>query len=204
MCGEGTGDFLFFSPLFSCVGYPTEKPKKETKRRRRNGIQKINHQIFITLKPTKKLLKKQTLSLSPHHIRTLFLRINVTNAPFLVTKLQIKVLPCVIAFVDSLVVDRIVGFEGLGAPEADADADTFPTASLETRLCAAGVLFDASASVSKQPHLLPQNDNGDDADTNRRRDSTGRNLRTGNKGGGGGGGRKNGSGAEDAEDDEWD
>lgn len=60
---------------------------------------------------------------------------NVENAPFLVTKLKIQVLPCVLAFVNGVSTDRIVGFEGLGYSE-----DTFTTKDLETRLLAAGVL----------------------------------------------------------------
>ncbi len=51
------------------------------------------------------------------------------------TKLNVKVLPCVIAFVDGVSVDRIVGFEGVGYSE-----DTFTTRDLEKRLVGAGVL----------------------------------------------------------------
>jgi thioredoxin-like negative regulator of GroEL len=66
---------------------------------------------------------------------------NVDNAPFLVTKLKIQVLPCVLAFVDGLSVDRIVGFEGLGYTQ-----DTFTTKDLETRLLASGVVQRAKAT----------------------------------------------------------
>lgn len=38
--------------------------------------------------------------LAPKHFDTLFLRADVANVPFLVTKLAIKTLPCVIGFVD--------------------------------------------------------------------------------------------------------
>lgn len=74
-------------------------------------------------------------TLAPHHIETRFLRINVENAPFLVAKLKIQVLPCVIAFVDGISVDRIIGFEGLGYSE-----HTFTARDLEARLLKAGVL----------------------------------------------------------------
>lgn len=66
---------------------------------------------------------------------------NVDNAPFLVTKLKIQVLPCVIAFVDGVGADRIVGFEGLGGGELGNDGDGFRTKDLEARLLAAGVLI---------------------------------------------------------------
>ncbi|ORY09911.1 thioredoxin-like protein [Clohesyomyces aquaticus] len=51
-------------------------------------------------------------SLAPAHYEARLLRINVDNCPFLVTKLKVQVLPCVIAFIDGVGVDRIVGFEG--------------------------------------------------------------------------------------------
>lgn len=65
---------------------------------------------------------------------------NVDHAPFLVTKLKVQVLPCVIAFVDGVGADRIVGFEGLGGGEVGNDGDGFRTKDLEARLLAAGVL----------------------------------------------------------------
>jgi hypothetical protein len=66
---------------------------------------------------------------------------NVENAPFLVTKLKIQVLPCVLAFVDGVSVDRIVGFEGLGYTQ-----DTFTTKDLEGRLLSSGVIQRAKAT----------------------------------------------------------
>lgn len=65
---------------------------------------------------------------------------NVDNAPFLVTKLKVQVLPCVLSFVDGVSVDRIVGFEGLGYTQ-----DTFTTKDLEGRLLRSGVLQRAKA-----------------------------------------------------------
>lgn len=40
--------------------------------------------------------------LAPKHLDTLFLRADVANVPFLVAKLSIKTLPCVIGFVDGI------------------------------------------------------------------------------------------------------
>lgn len=66
---------------------------------------------------------------------------NVENAPFLVTKLQVQVLPCVLAFIDGVSVDRLVGFEGLGYTQ-----DTFTTKDLEARLLGSGVVQRAKAT----------------------------------------------------------
>jgi hypothetical protein len=49
--------------------------------------------------------------------------------------LKVQVLPCVIAFVDGIGADRIIGFEGLGRT-----AENFTTRDLEARLIRAGVL----------------------------------------------------------------
>jgi thioredoxin-like negative regulator of GroEL len=74
--------------------------------------------------------------LAPKHFDTRIIRVNVDNAPFLVTKLQVKMLPCVISFIDGLGVDRIIGFEGLGR----RGGDDFTTKHLEDRLLQSGVL----------------------------------------------------------------
>lgn len=67
---------------------------------------------------------------------------NVENAPFLVTKLKIQVLPCVLSFVNGVSVDRIVGFEGLGYTP-----DVFTTKDLEARLLSSGVIQRAKATA---------------------------------------------------------
>ncbi|KAI4201272.1 MAG: hypothetical protein LQ348_001654 [Seirophora lacunosa] len=74
-------------------------------------------------------------TLAPLHFDTRFLRINVDNAPFLVTKLKVQLLPCVIAFRQGVSIDRIIGFEGLGYSE-----ETFSTKDLERRLVISGAL----------------------------------------------------------------
>jgi thioredoxin-like negative regulator of GroEL len=87
---------------------------------------------------------------------------NVENAPFLVTRLKIQVLPCVLAFVDGVSVDRIIGFEGLGY-----SSDTITAKDLEARLLQAGVLLrvkvlgNGDTSV-RQPRWEERNDGDDD------------------------------------------
>jgi hypothetical protein len=83
-------------------------------------------------------LHKQALA--KKHFDTRFLKMNVDIAPFLVTKLKVQVLPCVLCFIDGISVDRIVGFEGLGYT-----ADTFTTPDLERRLLGSGVVQRAKA-----------------------------------------------------------
>lgn len=84
---------------------------------------------------------------------------NVENAPFLVTKLRVQVLPCVIAFVDGISVDRIVGFEGLGYTQ-----DTFTTKDLEARLLSSGVVQRAKAIGNEQVEAQRRKTEAEDED----------------------------------------
>ena len=89
-------------------------------------------------------------SLAPSHYEARLLRINVDNCPFLVTKLKIQVLPCVISFIDGIGADRIVGFEGLGRTP-----DSFTTRDLEARLIRAGV-FERSKVTREDERQAPR------------------------------------------------
>lgn len=84
---------------------------------------------------------------------------NVENAPFLVTKMKIQVLPCVLAFVDGVSVDRIVGFEGLGYTQ-----DTFTTKDLEQRLLSSGVIQRAKTTGDPSIKFGVKKDKKDDSD----------------------------------------
>ena len=53
------------------------------------------------------------------------------DAPFFVEKLQVRLLPCVVAFVNGVAADRIVGFDQLGA------TDDFPTEQVHGAVCLA-------------------------------------------------------------------
>lgn len=83
----------------------------------------------------------------------------------MVAKLKIQILPCVIAFVDGVGVDRIVGFEGLGGGELGNDGDRFRTKDLEARLLATGVLIGEKklmeAAVSRERATGKTNDDDD-------------------------------------------
>ncbi|KAL6708138.1 hypothetical protein ACN47E_003322 [Coniothyrium glycines] len=85
-------------------------------------------------------------SLAQSHYEARILKINVDNCPFLVTRLGVQVLPCVIAFIDGVGADRIVGFEGLGR-----SPDNFKTRDLEARLIRANVF--ARNKVTQEDEL---------------------------------------------------
>ncbi|PSN70969.1 thioredoxin-like protein [Corynespora cassiicola Philippines] len=106
-------------------------------------------------------------SLATAHYEARLLKINVDNCPFLVTKLKIQVLPCVIAFIDGVGVDRIIGFEGLGRTP-----DNFTTRDLEARLIRANVLLRTKVNQEDERRMLQkskaaqreQDDDDDDWD----------------------------------------
>ncbi|KAG8970978.1 hypothetical protein FRB90_010635 [Tulasnella sp. 427] len=80
------------------------------------------------------IMDKHLELIAPHHFKTRFIRVFVENVPWLVDKLQIKVLPCVISFVGGVTKDKLIGFEELG------NDDAFTTAALELRLAQSGVI----------------------------------------------------------------
>lgn len=96
------------------------------------------------------------------HFDTRLVSINVENAPFLVVKLGIQVLPCVISFIDGVGVDRIIGFEGIGYKP-----DSFTVAQLEARLLDCGVLVRAKMNAQDDARRIKSSatrENEDDDD----------------------------------------
>ncbi|KAF9495420.1 thioredoxin-like protein [Pleurotus eryngii] len=90
------------------------------------------------------IMDKHLAKLAPKYYGTRFMRVFVENVPWLVEKLAIKVLPCVICFMDGVTKDRLVGFEELG------NNDSFDTAQLEWRLSRAGVIQKAPTNQIDQ------------------------------------------------------
>ncbi|EFN53113.1 hypothetical protein CHLNCDRAFT_26239 [Chlorella variabilis] len=65
---------------------------------------------------------------------TRFIKLSAPDAPFFVEKLQVRMLPCVVMFLNGVAADRIIGFDALGA------TDDFPTSQVEKKLLKAGVV----------------------------------------------------------------
>ncbi|KDQ64617.1 hypothetical protein JAAARDRAFT_52563 [Jaapia argillacea MUCL 33604] len=86
------------------------------------------------------IMDKHLAKLAPKYFDTRFIRVFVENVPWLVERLSIKVLPCVICFVNGVSKDKMVGFEDLG------NEDEFQTATLELRLLQNGMIRKPSAT----------------------------------------------------------
>lgn len=87
------------------------------------------------------IMDKHLARLAPKYFNTRFFRVFVENVPWLVEKLAIKVLPCVICFKDGISKDRLTGFEELG------NSDEFDTAVLELRLATSGIIVKSGNSL---------------------------------------------------------
>ncbi|XP_038982904.1 thioredoxin domain-containing protein PLP3A-like [Phoenix dactylifera] len=68
------------------------------------------------------------------HIDTKFIKLDAENAPFFVTKLAVKTLPCIILFKNGVAFDRLIGFQDLGSK------DDFTMSALENLLKRKGII----------------------------------------------------------------
>lgn len=99
-----------------------------------NTARTVVHFGLSTFQKCKYMDQKLEL-LAESHLTTKFVRIDVENCPFLVSKLNIKVLPFVVAYKQGKEALRIVGFSTLGN-----DPDGFAIESLESVLSQAGII----------------------------------------------------------------
>ena len=81
-----------------------------------------------------KVVDKHLSNVCRKYTDTKFIKVNATEAPFFITKLQITVLPCIVMFRGGIAIDRIVGFDELGG------TDDFPQLRLEKRLADKGII----------------------------------------------------------------
>lgn len=112
------------------------------------------HREFERCKIVDEHLKKICMM----HLETRFVKIDCEKAPFFVGRLQIKVLPTLVCFIDGVAVDRVVGFEELG------QRDDFPTLMLIRRLVQAQVVKILNKNESPEFHLAVKKRKGSDED----------------------------------------
>ncbi|TYJ53694.1 hypothetical protein B9479_005661 [Cryptococcus floricola] len=151
------------------------------------------------------IMDRKLAELAPSYPHTLFLKASVDNVPFLVSKMAIKVLPCVMCYVDGRAVDRLIGFEELG------QTDNFSTKALEFRLQQSGVFpRNTSLSANLNPLLVGGkgrqangngNGNGKGSDSEDSQDEDER--RRTQQGRRGGGIRTGMASKGDSDDDDW-
>ncbi|KAM0755595.1 thioredoxin-like protein [Meredithblackwellia eburnea MCA 4105] len=122
-----------------------EKDVIESTARAKRSVLHFFHRDFRRCKIMDQHLEK----LAAKHHDTLFLRAEVSNVPFLVDKIQVRVLPCVVGFVEGVSKMKIIGFEELEG------GDHFNTASLELVMLQCGVISGSPGHEAKsEPKAL--------------------------------------------------
>ncbi|WVQ72992.1 hypothetical protein IAR50_002555 [Cryptococcus sp. DSM 104548] len=171
------------------VEYKEEKPMIERMAKEKYCLINFFHPDFKRCE----IMDRKLAELAPAHPHTLFLKASVDNVPFLVSKMAIKVLPCVMCYVDGRAVDRLIGFEDLG------QTDTFTTKALEFRLQQSGVLpRNTSLSANLNPLLVGRNRQAKGSDSDDSEDG-GERRRTQKRGGI----RTGMANKDDSDEDDW-
>ncbi|KAL6220608.1 hypothetical protein ACLB2K_008364 [Fragaria x ananassa] len=94
-----------------------------------------------------KIMDKHLKTLALKHLDTKFIRLDAENAPFFVTKLGVKTLPCVIIFRKGVAVDRLIGFIDMGGK------DDFSTRALEVVLIKKGIISEIKEDDEDDDYL---------------------------------------------------
>ncbi|KAL4398967.1 hypothetical protein ACI68E_004364 [Malassezia pachydermatis] len=141
---DGEGDLAqAFQEMAARMGADTSDPDrgkykevKDEKELLRTSIREPRCVIHFAKKEFRRcqILDRHLEHLARQHPNTLFVKVDVENTPFLVDKLHIRVLPCIMAFVNGISKDKLIGFESFG------NSDSFTTAALEWRLGQTGVI----------------------------------------------------------------
>lgn len=142
------------------------------------------------------IMDRALSQLAPYHHEVRFARVDVRNTPFLVEKLGIRVLPCVIGFKDGVGVERVVGFEGLGERGFDATDSGFRVGVLEKRMVGKGVFVGVKVGGEGEGSDEEGGSDEDEEQGSRRRNGFGRkgkSIRSGRV-------RRD----EEEDDDDWD
>ncbi|CRG88555.1 hypothetical protein PISL3812_05586 [Talaromyces islandicus] len=142
------------------------------------------------------LMDEHLRSLAPRHYEVRFARVDVRDCPFLVEKLNVRVLPCVICFIDGIGKDRIIGFEGLASLRKRNGVENFSTVELEQRFLMSNVLVRGKLTEEGKAGWAFDEDSESEEEERRQKKQHGRRgIRDGTAG------RRNN---DDDDDDDWD
>eukprot|EP00741_Cyanophora_paradoxa_P012175 tig00020603_g11763.t1 len=108
-----------------------------------------------------KIVDKHLNILARKHVEPLFIKLNAEKSPFFVGKLQVRMLPTIVIFKDGVAVDRVVGFDELGA------RDDFDTVVMERRLakgCEGVKLPEKKKAARVEKKIYGRKDESSDSD----------------------------------------
>ncbi|KAH3684331.1 hypothetical protein WICPIJ_004711 [Wickerhamomyces pijperi] len=119
--------------------------------------------LMFYIKSFKKceIMQSKLEILAQKHLTTKFIKINAEDAPFLVTRLKVKVLPCVMLYINGVEANRIVGFDKLNYNEKN---DDFTIESLEQFLMNNGVIERKATNYQRVMKKVEQSDDESDLD----------------------------------------
>lgn len=90
--------------------------------------------------------------------QTQFLYINAEKAPFFINKLGVRTLPTLCIFIDGVLKDKVLGFEGLSG-------DQFLTWELAARLSQSGVIENPKDKIKDKTLMKNQRIRGNESDS---------------------------------------
>lgn len=107
-----------------------------------------------------KVMDDKLKVMAEKHLSTKFIRVNVENAPFLVTRLKIKVLPAVLIYINGVESNRLVGFDKLNFNESG----DFQIESLEKFLLDNGAIQRKATNYKRILKSKQYQDDDDESD----------------------------------------
>lgn len=102
-----------------------------------------------------KIMDKHLKLLCQEYPQTQFLALNAEKTPFFVQKLAIRSLPTLCFFIDGVMRDKLLGFDGLSG-------DEFLTIELARRMAQAGVIPDPKEKIKDKTVLKGTRKRGGD------------------------------------------
>lgn len=106
--------------------------------------------------PKCKAMNSKLELLAEKHVALCVAAIQADQAPFLVTKLKVKVLPFVVVYKKGQEVARIVGFEGIGAGSSEVDFEL-----LERKLLDCGAISRRTTNYTSIRNKAPRKEDSD-------------------------------------------
>ncbi|MCJ1472967.1 hypothetical protein MMC13_001616 [Lambiella insularis] len=117
------------------------------------------------------IMDRHLEALAPVHVEVRFLRIDAGKAAWLCGRLGVRVLPCVVGWVDGKEVTRVVGFEGIGEGCKSGDMEAALVRGgllVRDKLGTGGTLGEDGSAMNKNGAYLgwknKQKERGDDDD----------------------------------------
>nr|XP_032836767.1 thioredoxin domain-containing protein 9 isoform X1 [Petromyzon marinus] len=93
----------------------------------------------------------QLAKMAPLHLETRFLRLDVSRAPFLSTRLRLRAVPTVAVVRGGAISDYVIGVAEMGGANGARPSPQLSAAELERRLAAAGAIFRSSDAAGDPP-----------------------------------------------------